>query len=538
MPFSRLWGAMEAAQRPQGVEAAAAVSAPHTGGSGGGGSSGGGGGGGSQGECEENFLVFFYRCWRGRTGESYEDTVLECLHTSGGARGMTVGRALRASQATLLWSNAFQQNLAQVLPAGARTNHFPRSIELSHKHRLCRWMRRTIRGRRFAPLGFVLPDEAAEWAAANAAAIAASSSSVGQQQQQHHHHQQQQQQRQQQLWIVKPAQAGGGRHVRVVAAAAVAEEAARCAASVQLKRGAHAAVAQSYIARPLLVEGRKFDLRLYVLVTDFGSYSGGGMGDSGSTVKGRPARAYLFREGFVRFASELYSLVEPFSKFAHLTNNSVNRENVAGGEASLHNWSLAQLASWLQHSQGGGSGDSGGGSIFREHVWGSVRELVAEAVLSVSQPLDDALRQAKARQAAGRSNGGGKEKGEKCGAEGLRCFELFGFDVLLDDKLQPWLLEVNAQPSLGVGGALDAAIDCAMLQDLFRIVLGGGGSTEAAGGGAAAVEGSAAPPLHPPPTAADFGSLPHPAACVFEDLAVELCVAAASAAATEKPNDE
>jgi len=50
------------------------------------------------------------------------------------------------------------------------------------------------------------------------------------------------------------------------------------------------------------------------------------------------------------------------------------------------------------------------------------------------------------------------------------CFELFGFDVLIDESLQPHLLEVNFSPSLNTDSPLDFNIKSRVLVDLFNLV--------------------------------------------------------------------
>ena len=76
---------------------------------------------------------------------------------------------------------------------------------------------------------------------------------------------------------------------------------------------AAAQVVQTYIKNPLLIDGLKFDLRVYALVTDCD-----------------PLRIFIFKEGLGRFATAAY--VKPTDEnientFMHLTNYSLNKHS-------------------------------------------------------------------------------------------------------------------------------------------------------------------------------------------------------------------
>lgn len=50
------------------------------------------------------------------------------------------------------------------------------------------------------------------------------------------------------------------------------------------------------------------------------------------------------------------------------------------------------------------------------------------------------------------------------------CYELFGFDVLIDDKLKPWLMEVNISPSMKSSCVQDLTVKREVIADLFNTV--------------------------------------------------------------------
>lgn len=81
---------------------------------------------------------------------------------------------------------------------------------------------------------------------------------------------------------------------------------------------------QEYVNQPFLIDGLKFDMRLYVLVLNCD-----------------PLKIYLHKEGLVRFATQNYTPININSDkecmknmFIHLTNYALNKENREFKQAS------------------------------------------------------------------------------------------------------------------------------------------------------------------------------------------------------------
>ena len=101
------------------------------------------------------------------------------------------------------------------------------------------------------------------------------------------------------LWILKPVAASCGRGIKVITSTS----------KINKREGI---LASKYIMNPHLINGLKYDLRVYVLVTSF-----------------NPLKVYMYNDGLVRFATEKYNNdpSQLTKKFIHLTNFSVNKKS-------------------------------------------------------------------------------------------------------------------------------------------------------------------------------------------------------------------
>jgi len=232
-------------------------------------------------------------------------------------------------------------------------------------------------------------------------------------------------------------------------------------------------VAQQYIKKPLLIDGFKFDLRLYVLIASCS-----------------PLRMYLFHDGLVRLCTEEY--VKPKAdnlgdRCMHLTNYAVNKHNdnfVANEGADAMDVGSKRSLKWFMEWVAAERGDAKAAQL-----WQRVGSLCVKVIISILPSLqreyqelfekDKHMREYRMRhqqhQEAGSREGSGEAKtGEPGGAmdyeAGSHCFELLGVDVMIDSALKPWLIEVNHLPSFATDSPLDRQIKRSVLEQTLRVV--------------------------------------------------------------------
>jgi len=180
-------------------------------------------------------------------------------------------------------------------------------------------------------------------------------------------------------------------------------------------------VIQRYIERPLLISGYKFDLRIYVLCCSV-----------------HPLKVFIYQDGLARFGTDKYDMSSLDNLYSHLTNTSINKKvddksrdycAAIGGGCK---WSLKQLEKYTE--QVGASW---------EKLWQRVQNVCVLTMMLLVHSVP-------------------------VGTDA--CFELFGVDVIIDDQLKPWVLEVNSGPAMGLDEEVDRAVKLPLLQDAIKLL--------------------------------------------------------------------
>lgn len=197
----------------------------------------------------------------------------------------------------------------------------------------------------------------------------------------------------------------------------------------EIKHGEHM-ICQQYLSKPFLVDGYKFDLRIYVLVTSC-----------------EPLRIFIYKEGLARFATMSYT--EPSHSnlddvCMHLTNYAINKhnDNFIRDEMTGSKRKLSTLWSWLENNK-----------YDANKLWEDIEDIIIKTLISAHPILKHNYRTCFPNHIAGSA-----------------CFEILGFDILLDKKLKPWVLEVNHSPSFTTDSRLDREVKDALLFDTLTLI--------------------------------------------------------------------
>ncbi|XP_059614470.1 tubulin polyglutamylase TTLL6-like [Phlebotomus argentipes] len=219
------------------------------------------------------------------------------------------------------------------------------------------------------------------------------------------------------VFILKPDHGSQGRGIRLcrnLRATSMTQEKVIC---------------QEYVKNPLLIDGYKFDMRVYVLI-----------------ISMDPLKVFVYNEGLARFATNKYhqpSISNRGDIFMHLTNYSLNKnsQNFCSDKESGSKRNFTVLNKILQTSD-----------INVQELWNKIDDVILKTILSAYTTLKHIYRATFHQHRSG-------------------CFEVLGFDILIDKKLRPLILEVNQSPSFHTNEEVDQEVKESLIRDTFRLVL-------------------------------------------------------------------
>ncbi|CDW84262.1 tubulin-tyrosine ligase family [Stylonychia lemnae] len=190
-------------------------------------------------------------------------------------------------------------------------------------------------------------------------------------------------------------------------------------------------IIQSYITNPLLINKRKFDIRVYGLLT---------------CVYGK-LKGYFYEDGYLRTSSKEFQLGNFSNKYIHLTNDAIQKKAEDYGKFENGNkLSYAEFQKYLESNEFLSSSQFSTVN-FMQDILPQIRHLVSESFRSVAYQRIDPHRR-------------------------VNSFEIFGFDFMIDQNFGVYMIEANTNPCIEINNnPVLARIIPNMLDNAFRIAV-------------------------------------------------------------------
>ena len=182
-------------------------------------------------------------------------------------------------------------------------------------------------------------------------------------------------------------------------------------------------IIQKYLEDPFLYDQRKFDIRIWVLFTYISNSN--------------KFKTYVFKEGHLKACSEPYD-INSKDLFIHLTNYSVQKYTKNFSKVEKGNEiSFETFQKKLD--------EKGNGKNFKKDVMPKIIKIIAISANAAKNKINILNKK--------------------------NCFEIFGYDFILDSNLNPFLLEINTNPGLEESSPLIEMLVPRMIDDAFRLTI-------------------------------------------------------------------
>ncbi|KRX02354.1 hypothetical protein PPERSA_09971 [Pseudocohnilembus persalinus] len=216
------------------------------------------------------------------------------------------------------------------------------------------------------------------------------------------------------MWLLKPANFNQGRGIEIFKNLKEIQQ------FLNTRKPNSLWVAQKYIEKPFLFKQRKFDIRVWVLVTQQGE-------------------VFFHKFPYVRTSSAKYD-TSAQDNYVHLTNNCLQQKgNSYGQHEDGNTLPVEDLFEYIKEKYPNQQTD------IQQFIMQKMKDLVIDTFNAIKDQMLNSKRN--------------------------YCYELFGYDFLIDEDLRVWLIETNLNPYLGVPNSYIGNILPKMINSMFQIIL-------------------------------------------------------------------